>query len=268
MVHAIYAGVVGLNVFVVHLAVDVTEAIDVVYVDVALEDVAVDDDIFVAIVDVNVGDVDMRAAALDPPRAVPAVIVDAMVMPIAVTIEPSANEETYSERNGNAPIRPTVIADPRIVNRNIDVHRVIGNDADVIGFDEDSLLRVANEITHVVSHTPQVLDGHHDIRGLVDIGLAQRGGPVDFISHHVDDRRIVGHGFDADVPGLIVDAIGAVGANPTSGFVDIVDKGGGNEHLGKKRVRIESNGREKIVELLGRKRLVGIFVALKIEFCG
>lgn len=113
----------------------------------------------------------------------------------------------------------------------------------------------------------QTLDGGHYIGGLVDVGLADRGGPVDLVGHHVDHRGIVSDGLDAHVPRLIVYAVGAIRANPAGRFVDVIHKSGGHEDLGKKRIGIERDGREKIVELFGGKLIIKVVFALSNRFC-
>ena len=145
---------------------------------------------------------------------------------------------------------------------------LIRNDADVVVLDEHLLLRRGDEIAHVASHVAQALDRHHHVGGLVDVGLTQGSGPVDLVGHHGDHRGIVGDGLDADIPRLIVDAVGAVGANPASGFVDVIHESGGHEDLRKKRIGIERDGREKIVELFGGKQRVRVVFGLRRGLCG
>lgn len=102
----------------------------------------------------------------------------------------------------------------------------------------------------------ETLHGRGDVRGLIDVGLSERSGPVNLVGHHFNDGWIVTDGFYADVPILIVDAVLAVGTDVTRRLFDLIGKGGSDEDLGEKRVGVESDGRKKIVELVGRKVFV------------
>ena len=135
VVSAIEAHVVVPDVVVVHVAVNGLITVDVIDVHIAMDDVTVDDDVVIAIVHIDVGDVNARAGALDPSGTLPAMIVNPAMMPIAVAIEPGADEKTHAKGDGQSPGGPAVIADVGIVNRHVDVRGLIRNDADVVVFD-------------------------------------------------------------------------------------------------------------------------------------
>jgi len=103
----------------------------------------------------------------------------------------------------------------------------------------------------------KILHGRSHVGGLIDVGLAERSGPVNLVGHHPNDGWIVTDGLYANVPILIVDAVLAVGADVTGGLFDLIGEGRGDKDLGKKWVGVKSDGREKIVELIGRKVFVG-----------
>ncbi len=132
VVHAIHTVVVHLDVPIVGIAMDGVVAADIVDVDVAIDDPPIDRHVLIAIVHINVVDMDMRPAAIHPAAAVPTVIVNAVIVPIAVAIEPRADEKTRAKGDGQSPGRPPVIADIGIINGDIDVLGLIGNDADVV----------------------------------------------------------------------------------------------------------------------------------------
>jgi len=152
IVSAIEALIVVLDILVVHVAVDGPIAVDITHIDVAMDDVPVDDDVVIAIVHVDIGDVDARTGPADPSPTFPTMIVNAVVMPVAIAVEPSANNETNSKGDGQAPCGPAVIADIGIVDRHVDVCGLIRNDADVVVFDEYLLLRHADEVADITSH--------------------------------------------------------------------------------------------------------------------
>ena len=90
--------------------------------------------------------------------------------------------------------------------------------------------------------------GH--VRGLIDVGLAERSGPVNLVGHHLDNGWIVTDGLYADVPILIVNTVLAVRADVTRRLFDLIGEGGGDKDLSEERIGIESDGREKIIELI------------------
>jgi hypothetical protein len=233
VVSAIEPVIVVLDISVIYVAVDGPVAVNVIGVHVATDDVSIDDDIVVAIVHVNVANANPRSRAVDPAPAMPSVIVDPVVMPVAIAIEPRANDETNAKGDCQSPRGAAVITDVGIVDWHVDVRGLIRNDADVVVFDQHLLLRRTNEITNIVGHVTQTLDGGHNVSGLVDIGLANGSGPIDSVGHHVDHRWIVRDGLDADVPGLVVDADGAIRADPASGFVNVIHESGSHEDLGQ-----------------------------------
>lgn len=141
VVSAIEALIVVLNIPIVHVAVDSLVAIDVIDVHIAADDVSVDDDVVVTIVYVDIRDVDARTRAVDPSSAPPTVIVNAVVVPIAITIKPGTNNETDAKGDSQSPCGPAVIADVGIINRHVNVRGFVRNDADVVVLDEDLLLR-------------------------------------------------------------------------------------------------------------------------------
>ena len=171
IVSAIEALIVVLDILVVHVAVDGPIAVDIIHIHVAMDDVPVDDVVVIAIVHVDIGYVNARTGPADPSPAFPAMIVNAVVMPVAIAIEPGANNETNAKGDGQSPCGPAVIADIGIVDRHVDVCGLIRNDADVIVFDEYLLLGRADEVADIMSHVTQTLDGGHHVRGLVDVGL-------------------------------------------------------------------------------------------------
>lgn len=141
VVSAIEALIVVLNIPIVHVAVDGFVAINVIDIHIAADDVPVNDDIVVTIVYVDIRNVDARTRAVDPSSAPPAVIVNAVVVPIAITIEPGTNNETDAKGDSQTPCGSAVIADVRIINWHVDIRGLIRNDADVVVLDQNLLLR-------------------------------------------------------------------------------------------------------------------------------
>lgn len=72
-------------------------AVQIVIIHAPLSDIPVDLDVSVIVVDVDVGDVNIRAAASDPATTLPAVIVNTMAGPVPVTVEPSPDGESNTK---------------------------------------------------------------------------------------------------------------------------------------------------------------------------
>src|SRR5437867_32355 len=85
------AGVVSLvprQVVVIHVAMNAVVAVEVDVVDVPANDISVDLDVGIAIIHVDVGDPDDRAATGDPAAAPPPMIVNTTRVPVAVVVQP------------------------------------------------------------------------------------------------------------------------------------------------------------------------------------
>jgi hypothetical protein len=60
--------------------------------------------------------------------------------------------------------------------------------------------------------------------------------------------------FNADIPRLVVDAVGiVVAAHPAGRVLHLIDVGRGDENLREDRIGIERDRREKVLELIGRQ---------------
>ena len=76
------------HVVVIHIAMNAAVAVEIVVVHLLANDVPVDLNVSVVVVDVDVGDVNVRTAASDPAPALPAMIVNAVAGPVVITIQP------------------------------------------------------------------------------------------------------------------------------------------------------------------------------------
>src|SRR5216684_4435276 len=88
------------DIVVVHLAVYVVVAIQRVVIHAVIDHVPVDHHGAICVVHIDVGDVNVRARAFNPRRAaVPSMIKNATVAPVAVVVEPDADEKAGSEKD-------------------------------------------------------------------------------------------------------------------------------------------------------------------------
>jgi len=138
--------VVFLNVVVPHVPVDRVVAIDVVDVHASIDDRSIDVDISVAVVDVDVAsDIDALAAATDPTAipttAAPAFtpppgVVDATptaaVAPAKIKIEPSPDGKADAKGHRGPPVGTAIVDNCGIVDRDVDVIRLVRSNRDVI----------------------------------------------------------------------------------------------------------------------------------------
>jgi hypothetical protein len=125
------------QVVVIHIAMNAAVAIEINIIYVAANDVSVDLDDGMAAVDVNVGNANDRTAAGDPAAAAPAMIVNAMPMPVAVVIQPCPDGEWRTEKEDGGRVQAEIgggakINDIRVVGRDIDVLRLRGDDTDIV----------------------------------------------------------------------------------------------------------------------------------------
>src|SRR5947208_2875792 len=148
------AGVVSLvprQVVVIHVAMNAVVAVEVDVVDVPANDISVDLDVGIAIIHVDVGDPDDRAATGDPAAAPPPMIVNTTRVPVAVVVQPRPDRERRTEKD-DAGWRQAVIGGRaeinhiRVVRRDVDVLRLRGNDIEKVAVHIHLLLLVRDEI--------------------------------------------------------------------------------------------------------------------------
>jgi hypothetical protein len=93
------APVVTDQVIVIHIAMNAAEAIEINIIYPAVNDFSIDLDDRMAAVDVNVGNANDRSATGDPAAAMPAMIVDAMPVPITIVVQPDPNGKGRTKKN-------------------------------------------------------------------------------------------------------------------------------------------------------------------------
>jgi len=140
------AHIVFLNVVIVHVPVDRIIAVDVVDVHRAIDDRSIDIDIGVAVVDVDVvPDIDAFAAAPDP-AAVPTTttpaftppsgVIDAAptaaVAPAEIQVQPCTDGIANAKGYRRTPVRTTIVNDRGVVDRDVDVLRLVWSNRDVV----------------------------------------------------------------------------------------------------------------------------------------
>ena len=110
------------------------------------------------------------------------------------------------------------------------------------------------------------LNGVHDVGLLVVVGVAEFGGPGEIRGHILQHGRKWQERLDAGVPGLLIGFGGqflrlqvAARREPTIGVGDFGRVARSRQDAGDQRIRIESDGRDKLLQLL--RRLGGIRLA-------
>lgn len=143
---------------------------------------------------------------------------------------------------------------------------IFRSEVDVALIVGDLLLGCGLEISGLLGALPEDLHGLHYILRLVVVSVAEVGGPVEVVVEHVEHVGKCGERLDARIPtGLRVgagsDLIGRAVAlrlhlmEPLVGDGDLCRISRGRENLRKQGIRIESDGREELLDLLGAERL-------------
>ena len=180
------AGVVSLvprQVVVIHVAMNAVVAVEVDVVDVPANDISVDLDVGIAIIHVDVGDPDDRAATGDPAAAPPPMIVNTTRVPVAVVVQPRPDRERRTEKD-DAGWRQAVIGGRaeinhiRVVRRDVDVLRLRGNDIEKVAVHIHLLLLVRDEIARGISQRPQALDRRVQVLEAVGCGKGWIEGDI------------------------------------------------------------------------------------------
>src|SRR5262249_56202434 len=97
-------------------------------------------------------------------------------------------------------LRASCIGRNRVVLRHVDRLAVGGLNDDIVVRNRDCLLRSALQIAQRVGLGAQMLDRRHDVRLLVDEGIAQLGGPIQVLVHVFQHGGGMGQDLDAVVP--------------------------------------------------------------------
>jgi len=193
-----------------------------------------------------------------PSPPAPAMVEDAVPMPVAIPVQPSPNAETDAE--GNEPVGRVEsfhIYGDRIILGNIDDFRFSRDDPDDLAFHYYLLLGSRNETPGCFSIGTELLDDVHDLLLLIDEGLTERNRPFVSVVHHEQYSRIMGNSFDTHVPWLKVNPCRfPILPDVPRRFVDLVDEGCSRQDLGNQRVRIKGNGCQQVIQFFSGEQIV------------
>jgi hypothetical protein len=87
------------QVIVIHIAMNASVAVEINVIHAAMNNIAVDLDHRMLGVNVDIADVNMWTAACDPALAVPAVVINAMPVPVTVVVQPNPDREGRTKVN-------------------------------------------------------------------------------------------------------------------------------------------------------------------------
>ncbi len=143
-------------------------------VHVAGHDTPIDPYILEIVIHINIIDVNIGARPRNPAMPIrPSVIVNAMMFPVEVIVQPDADREARSEGDHRSAKHTAVfeVHQPRIVRRHVTGLPLRRPDLYVAIFDFHILLRCGFEVPSIARFLPQALYRCHHILGLVHIGL-------------------------------------------------------------------------------------------------
>jgi hypothetical protein len=171
------------------------------------------------------------------------------------------------------PVRRIIVIQPRAVNR-----RLVIRNIDDVGLrrldrdhppvflcpDRDLLLLGGFQILLTLRPRAQSLDGVHHVALLCEHRVAQFLRPIELSAHHFKNSPSRRQGFDAVIP-FLLGRLGfqlialevLVSLHPAFRLDHLQRIGRGHEHFGQKRIRIERDRRNQLLELLGSERLRG-----------
>ena len=187
---------------------------------------------------------------------------DAAAVPVAIVVEPRADGKPDAEAQPEVVRAGSLdVDDLGLVNGHVHDLGVGRQDLDLRVVDNDGLLRAALEVAEIVGFAAEALHAVHHVVRLVDEGLADLRGPLEVFIHPGEEGGNTGDGFDAIVPRLGFDEVGAggVGADEARGEDDLRGQGRGGEDLGEERIGVQGDGAEQGIELCGgaQRGLVG-----------
>ena len=163
------------------------------------------------------------------------------------------------------PIRPrrdcVSVDRPRVVGRDVDHLRIrrLNDDGGALGL--HGLLVGGFQIAGGLRFLAHDLNGVHYVLLLVVIRITQRRGPGKVLVHISQHGRKRRQSLDAGVPILLIDGLrqrvalqARIVLQEAIGFHDLRWKRRGRQNLGNQRIRVQRNGRNQLLQLVGRLR--------------
>lgn len=175
--------------------------------------------------------------------------IDAVLIPIAVQIEPGSKLATNAKGNKTGGL---VVHYLRLIDGDVDNFGLSGNDANVRLFDYNLLLGRRNEVAEIACLLTQTLDRLHEVIRLRDKCLPELLCPIKIGIHVLQDGGVVRDCFDARIPILRIDLIlGRSGSHKLGSADNVEGIGRSGKELREKGIWIERHGTCKLIELLG-----------------
>jgi hypothetical protein len=162
------------------------------------------------------------------------------------------------------------------VDGNVVVGWVDGLNLNIAAVVDDVVVGARGEIAVVVCGSALTLDGVHDVGTLIEDCVAEGTGPLRIARHAIEHGGEGQQCQDAGIPGEAIGlnslgerVAGEVGVllRPRGGIGDLVPKSGSSENLGEKRIGVECDALNELVELLrghGRRRS-GLLGLLRVD---
>src|SRR5690348_16696398 len=194
------------HIIKIHILVHAGVVVDVLHVHRAIDDrfvycnvVYVYCVVYINVCHVNVAPLDKRPRTPLPSLvSPPARVINAVVAPIGIAIQPHANEQAPAKREPEAKaavvVTSAIINDGWIIRRNVDIFRSRRPDLNESSGGNDLPLRRGHQVALIVCQPPQPLNGFHNVGGLIDVRLPDRCRPVQLFVHHFQYFRIMRHG--------------------------------------------------------------------------
>ncbi len=165
---------------------------------------------------------------------------------------------------------PRAVHDPRVVRRDVDDLGIGRLNDDDLGrvidrLDRDDLLLGRPEVALRARLGAEPLDRGHDLFLLSEERVTELRRPIQLLAHHREHVGEVRERLDARVPGLLLElaSLCFTGRTPASshppiGLDDLQGVRRRHQDLRQKRIRIERDRREQLIELfLTERRLLG-----------
>ncbi len=147
---------------------------------------------------------------------------------------------------------------PRVVSWDVDDLGVCRLDHDRLALRGDGFLGTRLEVSRLLRSVAHRLDRVEHGLLLVHVCVAQRGRPGEVLVHVCKDRGKLRERLHAGIPGLLIDRLGqllsfqiGVLLHPAVRFHDLGRIGGGGEDLRNQGVRIQGDGRDQLLQLVG-----------------
>jgi len=182
-------------------------------------------------------------------------VVDAVAVPVAIVIRQRGPYHHAGGKRHRGSSRCSILMhhdDIRVIVGNVDGGGCGLNHDDLL-FDDDHLFLVGGKVPSGIGQISDALDRGHHVFELGTDRLAESNHPLEIGLHFVQHFWELNEDLDARMPRLVIGCVNLTSAlfQVAGRFNHIHGCGRGGQNVGDQRIRVQRNGCDELVELIG-----------------